>query len=53
MQRQQAVVLEHPQGGSEIGDHDCCWGCCGEFERASGDGGFDAEAEVSWFRMCG
>ena len=49
MQRQQAAVLEHPQGGSGIGDHDCCWGCCGKFERASGDGGFDAEAEVSWF----
>ena len=52
MQRQQAVMLEHPQGGSRIGDHDCRWGCCREFERASGDGGFDAEAEVSWFWMC-
>ena len=41
-------MLEHPQGGSGIGDHDCCWGCCGEFERASGDSGFDAETEVSW-----
>ena len=48
MQRQQAVVLEHPQGGSGIGDHNCYWGCCGEFERASGDG-FDDETEVSWF----
>ena len=30
--------------------------CCGELERASWDGGFDAEMKVSWFsllRMCG
>ena len=53
MQCQQAVMLEHPQGGSGVGDHDCCWGCCGESERASGDSGFDTETEVSWFRMCG
>lgn len=46
VQRQQEVVLEYIEGRPGDGDHDCCRRRSGEPERASGDGGSDAEKAV-------